>query len=120
MNRKREPYDRLMVGERIRQKRTTLGLTQEELSEKIDRAPTYCSDIERGICGMSLETMIAISKSLDISIDYLLFGKTTEDELERNSDSQLAIIHMISQYPENKRTQALRLLELFLAAVDNK
>ena len=65
MNKKREPYDRIAVGERIRHKRIQLGLSQDELAVRINRATKYCSDIERGMCGMSVETMLAIAKSLD-------------------------------------------------------
>ena len=39
MNRKKESYDRIAAGERIRQKRTLIGLSQDELAEQIDRAP---------------------------------------------------------------------------------
>ena len=67
MNRKREAYDRLAVGDRIRKKRVQLGFSQDEVAERIDRAPKYCSDIERGTCGMSTETMLAISECLDMS-----------------------------------------------------
>lgn len=66
MNRKREAYDRLAVGDRIRKKRVQLGFSQDEVAERIDRAPKYCSDIERGTCGMSTETMLAISECLDM------------------------------------------------------
>lgn len=50
MNKKREPYDRIAVGERIRHKRIQLGLSQDELAVRINRATKYCSDIERGMC----------------------------------------------------------------------
>ena len=46
MNKKREPYDRIAVGERIRHKRIQLGLSQDELAVRINRATKYCSDIE--------------------------------------------------------------------------
>ena len=46
-------YDRIAAGDRIRQRRLLLGMTQEELAEKIGRAYKYCQDIERGSCGMS-------------------------------------------------------------------
>lgn len=44
-------YDSTAVGERIRRRRTELGLTQAQLAEKINRAVKYCADIERGTCG---------------------------------------------------------------------
>ena len=71
MNKKREPYDRIAVGERIRHKRIQLGLSQDELAVRINRATKYCSDIERGMCGMSIETMLAIAKALDMNLDYI-------------------------------------------------
>lgn len=118
MNRKRESYDRFAVGERIKKKRILLGMSQDELGEKIDRATKYCSDIERGMCGMSIETMIAISKALDMTLDYMVFGESSEIEAARQEQSEIALIHAISHCPENKRIYAIRLLQVFLAAMD--
>ena len=74
MNRKRIQYDRNLVGERIKRQRIELGMSQQELGEKIDRAVKYCSDIECGKCGMSIENLIAIANTLEVSVDYILFG----------------------------------------------
>ena len=49
---------------------------------RINRATKYCSDIERGMCGMSVETMLAIAKSLDMNLDYMMFGEISETERE--------------------------------------
>ena len=117
MNRKRETYDRLTVGGRIRDKRIQIGLSQEEVAERIDRAPKYCSDIERGTCGMSTETMLAISECLDMSLDYMMFGETTEEELERQKNDELAIIHVLSTCTKVQRSYAIRLLQLFIASM---
>ena len=70
----KETYDRLAAGDRIRLKRTLLGLTQEEMAEKINRATKYYADIERGSCGMSIETLMSLSTSLDMSLDYIIYG----------------------------------------------
>lgn len=64
-------------------KRVQLGFSQDEVAERIDRAPKYCSDIERGTCGMSTETMLAISECLDMSLDYMMFGEQTDEEARR-------------------------------------
>ena len=96
MNRKREAYDRLAVGDRIRKKRVQLGFSQDEVAERIDRAPKYCSDIERGTCGMSTETMLAISECLDMSLDYMMFGEQTDEEASRQeNDPAFEIIYCI-------------------------
>ncbi len=61
-------------GKRIRTARKRRGLTQEALAEKIDIAPTYISDIERGIKAPSLSTLVDLIKELEISADYVLQG----------------------------------------------
>lgn len=42
-----DTYNRLAAGERLRLKRTLLGMTQEEMAERIGRVPKYYADIER-------------------------------------------------------------------------
>ena len=74
-------YNRIAAGERIRNRRMIMGLTQEELAEKIGRAYKYCQDIERGTCGMSIDTMLSIAACLNISLDYLIYGNN-EDSTE--------------------------------------
>ena len=69
MNRKRELYDLVAVGMRIAARREELGLSQEALAEKMDRATKYVSDIERGKCGMSISTLIKYSECLNIGLD---------------------------------------------------
>ena len=88
-------YDRIAAGDRIRQRRLLLGMTQEELAEKIGRAYKYCQDIERGSCGMSIETLILLSSSLNVTMDYIIYGyedtepKTPEQLLEMEAVEEL-------------------------------
>ena len=117
MNRKREAYDRLTVGDRIRKKRVQLGFSQDEVAERIDRAPKYCSDIERGTCGMSTETMLAISECLDMSLDYMMFGEQTDEEARRQENDELAVIHILSGCSKQQRDYAIRLLKLYIASM---
>lgn len=112
-------YDRLAVGDRLRLKRTLLGYTQDEMAEKIDRAAKYYADIERGSCGMSVETLMALSTALDMPLDYIIYGKTTDNaEQKKHSDEVTAIIEMLNHSSKRKQDYALRLLKLFLAACD--
>lgn len=62
------------IGERIRQARDKSGYTQEKLAEKIDVTVQYVSDLERGIVGTSIPTLIKICNVLSVSSDYLLMG----------------------------------------------
>lgn len=71
----RKTYNREEVGKRIQQYRKSLGLTQREMATQIGRAYKYYQDIERGSCGMSLETMLDIASFLNVSLDTLIYGK---------------------------------------------
>lgn len=124
MNRKKETYDRYAVGERIQKQRQSLGISQEALAEKIDRATKYCSDIERGICGMSVETMLAFAEYLKMSLDYMMYGiepecrESKSNELQKPALSieRIDINKLLDQCDSRQITYILRMLELFIEA----
>lgn len=59
------------IGIRIQKYRLEKNMTQEELSELIDSSQKYLSTIEAGKHRLSFDTVVAIAKALDISIDLL-------------------------------------------------
>lgn len=67
--------DMIAIGGRIKAERKRLGISQERLAETVSVSPHYIYEIERGMKTMSLETLINIIEALEISADYLLFGK---------------------------------------------
>ena len=113
----KETYDRLAVGDRLRLKRTLLGLTQDEMAEKIDRATKYYADIERGSCGMSIETLMALCEVLNMSLDYLIYGKeSSSNEKLQHTDEVAAILNMLDNADVKSQKYAKEILKLFLAA----
>lgn len=116
----KETYDRLAVGDRLRLKRTLLGFSQDEMAERIDRATKYYADIERGSCGMSIETMLALSKVLNMSLDFLIYGtESCPNEKLQHTDEVAAILNMLDHLDLQTRKYALEMLKLFLAAAGN-
>ena len=86
------------------------------MAEKIDRAAKYYADIECGSCGMSVETLMALSETLDISLDYIIYGKNTEENGYPEQTAEVsAILTMLNNSEQRERVYALRLLKLFLA-----
>ncbi len=65
----------LEIGERIRQARTSLGLSREKLSEMLNISALFLGFIECGQRGMSISTLMNISRVLNVSTDYILTGK---------------------------------------------
>jgi len=60
------------IGDKIRERRMFLKMTQEKLANEIDVSASFISDIENGRRKMSLETMIKISIVLKTSLDYFI------------------------------------------------
>ena len=67
-------YDHKAVGERIRRRRMDVGLTQAELAERLGLSIKYCADIERGYCGMSIDTLLLFCEALARTPSSLLLG----------------------------------------------
>lgn len=109
-------YDRLAVGDRLRENRTLVGLTQDEIADKIMRAPKYYANIERGSCGMSMETMLALADFFHVSLDYLIYGISTKEEAAIQQNEERIVLHMLNSLPEKQRAYALEMLKNFIAA----
>ncbi len=71
------------VGQRIRNYRTQLGLSQEKLAELAGCHPTYIGQLERGEKNATLESIDKIASSLKISLSKL-FENLGENTSERN------------------------------------
>lgn len=89
------------IGGRIKAERKRQGMTQEKLAEMINVSPHYIYEIERGMKAMSLETLISITRVLEISADYLIFGSSTH-----KPDRQAGLFEQLSALSEEKRQRA--------------
>ena len=72
------------LGRRIKVNRKKRGLSQNTLSEMINKSPTYLSYIEGGVKSMSLETFVDLVNALNTTADNLL-----QDSLENT----VVIVH---------------------------
>jgi transcriptional regulator with XRE-family HTH domain len=88
--------DKRKLGRNIRQARSRLGLTQEQMAERIDMAPEVYGRMERGLLVPRLERFVAICRVLGEAPDRLIFppdGAEAEREApkpqERDSMSPL-------------------------------
>lgn len=60
------------IGERIKQKRLTMKLTQEKLSEAVGIGVQHLSKIENGKAPLSLTCLVALANALQTTTDFLL------------------------------------------------
>ena len=105
-------YDKLAVGRRIRGRRKELGISRQELASQIGKTEKYYADIERGYCGMSMDTMLEIAECLGISLDYMIWGKADDGELPEDLRSLLSYLQNCD---EKKRKKAVKILQIYLS-----
>lgn len=85
-------YKRL--GQRIREERLRLHLTQAQLAEDIDISDTYMGSIERGERSLTLDTLVRLVNRLGVTVDYLLADSVADtdanilDQFKQITDGQ--------------------------------
>lgn len=68
-------YDAIQVGQRIKEARRHLGLSQEVFSERLGISRNHLARIEIGLRCPSIDTLIAISLASGYTLDYLVLGR---------------------------------------------
>lgn len=83
--------DYVELGNRIRARRQLLSKTQKEVALEINVAPSYYSNIERGLRIPSVDTLVAIANALDTGVDMLLLDSLA-NAIPRRSPEEMQVI----------------------------
>ena len=90
-----DAYDPVLTGTRIKRQREYLGLSRADLAEESSISERYCYDIELGLKNASMEVFCNLAKHLNLSMDYMLFGRSNNGKYE-------TLISLIKTCPEEK------------------
>ena len=102
------------LGQRVREERRKLNLTQAQLAEAVDISDTYVGQIERGERSLTLDTLIRLVNHLGVSIDYLL-----KDSVELADENIINQFKQIIASQNDKRKQlAVDLLKTMFTHLD--
>ncbi len=96
------------IGHRLRQKRNELSLTREQMAELADIGVGFYGQLEVGTSQMSIDTLIKLSRSMHVSMDYIVLGEKDED-----TDPN-AVIALLQQCSPRELKLAEQVLKLFL------
>lgn len=99
-----------LIGKRIKYRRETAGLSQEQLAERLNLSKNHISSIECGKSMLTTKSLIALCNALGGTPDYYLIG-----EIIPETDAITALIQRLSP---NEQKMLYRLLELYLNGVD--
>jgi len=67
--------EQVSLGERIKERRQTLKITQQDLAQALGMTPQHISAIEQNKWSPSLAVLPKLAEELGVSTDYLLSGK---------------------------------------------
>ena len=109
--RKRTAYDREAAGRRLREWRQRFHWTRKEVADRCGLTEKYYSDIERGSCGMSVETLISFSELYGFTMDYLIHGEKEEGQSPGMKEFFMANLEKL---PPEKQNYCLQMLFLFV------
>lgn len=97
--------DRKKLGTRIREERTRIGLTQEQIAEYIDVSTTYIGFIERGERSVTLEKLMLLAECFHVTIDSLLHDSPTQESISR--EEELKCLWSLASPEEQKKILAI-------------
>lgn len=96
------------IGRRIANIRKKRGFTQEKLAELANISIQFLSDIENDKKSMTITTVKNLAKCLNVSTDYIIFGK---------SNSEQSIQSMLSTLSSKEKEHAEKLLTVFIESI---
>lgn len=109
--------DKSKFGERVRQRRIQLGMSQEELAKKLGyTSRSTINKIENGTNDVGQTKVVDFAKALDTSIIYLMAWDEAEilkDEIIPGPNQQeRALVYAFRQADKLTQQMVLRLLKL--------
>lgn len=93
---------------RLKEIRTKAGLTQRQVADYIGCAPSVYSRYETGEREPSIDTLIQLSRYLNVTIDYMIGNKPPSDD--GLTDYEIALISAARAADDRAREDALQML----------
>lgn len=93
------------IGVRINARRKELGLTQEELADRMEVSIQMISNVELGKKAIRPENLIKLCNALNVSADYVLRGNRADFEVLGFMEKYLQLSdenqHLLEKLTEN-------------------
>ena len=90
-------YDMEASGKRLKTLRKQAEKTQEQVAEAVGLEPGTISRIERGVKGMSIDSLLMFSEIYGVSMDFILKG----NQMVTSSDTLLEELRALVQKYKN-------------------
>lgn len=106
--------DMISVGQRIKDRRKELNLTQTDVYHQTGIASGALSQIENGSRSPSIMIFYKLAVALDCSTDWLLTGESSDSKNCIFSESEESIIEMYRELSDDDKDEVFEILSLKL------
>ena len=96
------------IGIRIRARRRDKGLTQDQLADQIGVSRSAVAQWETGRTGQITGNLSRIAGSLDVSVEYLVYGDDKRRTAEVQQGDELALLRLYRECESEDRQMLLR------------
>jgi transcriptional regulator with XRE-family HTH domain len=109
------------VGQRIRERRTMLGLTQQQLAELIGVTYQQAHKYERGINRVSAGRLYELAKVLDVNVSFFFegLGGTESEHVSPRQRMCLDLARNFARIDDERQQDAIAQLTRILAERDD-
>ena len=107
-------HEKIMIGKTMQNIRKSLGLTKEQVAEKLYLAPRYISDIERDKTKGSIDTLIKLCNLYHVTPTFILKDYLNTTQIEYD-DKLIGFTNLTS----NEKEIIIKLIE-FMNSQKNK
>lgn len=90
------------IGQRIKECRKKLGMTQQDLADALYIPKTTVSSYERDVVDMKMGTIKELAKALNTTVGYLIDGEKAEFD-----EDVICVAMMLQEMPEELRKVAV-------------
>lgn len=101
------------IGLKIKERRQSLGITQEHIANVLDVNPSHISNIECGRANPSLTALVKIANILQCSVDFFISGEYTynidKDKAKTLDDK---IMDKLKYCDVDKKNKVLKMIDL--------
>ena len=111
-----DPINYKILGERIKEERKRIHLTQAQLANEVGISDTYMGAIERGERSLTLDTLVKLANRIGVTIDYLL-----TDFVDGSNESIIdEFKQIIDNQPLDRKIMALQVLRTIFGYFNNQ
>jgi len=110
--------EQIGIAQRLKDIRKSKGFTQEEMAKKIGVSISSYTKWESAVHGIPTKHLLSISKSLNVSLDLIMYGDTGTENI--NFDEYLKIVKLFSPEGVKQFKESIEMIDKLFGCVKSE